>query len=63
VPSVLVVPVYVEISAAFERSLPTLEQILRRAGYAFCVGEPMSATIDTVVKTLRNSESTYGGSG
>lgn len=45
-PSVNVVPVYVEINSGFERALPTLESILRRAGYVFCMGDPLPETLD-----------------
>src|SRR5438034_10945969 len=34
-PSVLVVPVYVEVPDGFERAVTALEAHLRRAGYAF----------------------------
>ena len=46
VPSVLVVPVYVEVNSGFERAVPTLESILRNAGYVFCVGDPLPETLD-----------------
>lgn len=45
-PSVNVVPVYVEINSGFERALPTLESLLRRAGYVFCMGDPLPETLD-----------------
>jgi hypothetical protein len=45
-PSVFVVPVYVEVPAGFERTIPTLESLLRRAGYAFHIGEPLLATLE-----------------
>lgn len=39
-PSVLVVPVYVEIPEGVERAVMALEAHLRRAGYVFQTGEP-----------------------
>lgn len=39
-PSVLVVPVYVEIPDGVERAVMVLEAHLRRAGYVFQTGEP-----------------------
>ena len=52
-PSVFVVPVYVEVPSGFERSIPALEDVLRRAGYIFCIGEPMPTTVETLAQTLR----------
>jgi len=50
-PSVLVVPVYVEVPDGFERAVTALEAHLRRAGYAFYTGEPLPATLE---ETKRN---------
>jgi len=61
---VLVVPILVEVPSGFERSVSTLEEVLRRAGYVFYVGEPLSATIETVTQVLRQGgEIVYGGNG
>ena len=40
-PSVLVVPIYVEIPSGIERAVMALESHLRRAGYVFHTGEPI----------------------
>ena len=53
---VLVVPVFVEIPSGFERSLSTLEDILRRAGYAFSVGEPLSGMVETAAQTFAQQQ-------
>lgn len=45
-PSVFVVPVYVELPAGFERAIVTLESILRRAGYTFHTGELLPHTLE-----------------
>ena len=45
-PSVLVVPVYVEVPDGFERAVTALEAHLRRAGYAFYTGEPLPVTLE-----------------
>ena len=55
-PSVFVVPVYVEVPAGFERAIMTLETILRRAGYEFCFGEPRVETLEATKQTLRISD-------
>ena len=52
-PSVYVVPVYVEVSAGFERAVDTLESYLRRAGYIFCTGEPLPETLDDTKRALQ----------
>lgn len=57
VPSVLVVPVYVEINSGFERAVPTLESILRRAGYVFCMGDPLPETLDQTIGRLGSDPS------
>ncbi len=51
VPRVLVVPVYVEISAGFERAIGTLESILQRAGYRFHTGDPLFESLDDIKQT------------
>jgi hypothetical protein len=45
-PSVLVVPVYVEIPDGVERAVMALEAHLRRAGYIFQTGEPFPETLE-----------------
>lgn len=45
-PSVFVVPVYVEVPSGFERAVDTLEFHLRRAGYAFHTGEPLAEDLE-----------------
>ena len=47
-PSVLVVPVYVEVPDGFERAISALELHLRRAGYVFCSGEPLPVTLEEI---------------
>ena len=56
-PSVHVVPVYVEINSGFERAVPTLESILRRAGYIFCMGDPLPETLDETIGRLSADQS------
>jgi hypothetical protein len=51
-PSVFVVPVYVEVPGGFERSVMALESHLRRAGYVFHVCEPLFETLDETKKAL-----------
>lgn len=51
-PSVFVVPVYVEVPGGFERSVMALEDHLRRAGYLFHVGDPLFETLDETKKSL-----------
>ena len=51
-PSVFVVPVYVEVPAGFERSVMALESHLRRAGYIFHTGEPLLETLEETKKAL-----------
>ena len=48
-PGVLVVPVYVEVPDGVERAIMALEAHLRRAGYQFRTGEPLSEPLE---KTL-----------
>jgi hypothetical protein len=57
-PSVLVVPVYVEVPAGFARAVDTLEFHLRQAGYAFHTGEPQRETLEETKKSL--SKETQG---
>ena len=49
-PSVFVVPVYVEVSDGFERAIGTLEAILRRSGYVFYTGKPLPRTLEECKK-------------
>ena len=51
-PSVFVVPVYVEVPAGFERAIDALEFHLRQAGYAFHTGEILCKTLDDVKRSL-----------
>lgn len=51
-PSVFVVPVYVEVPGGFERSVMALESHLRRAGYVFHVCEPLFETLEETKKAL-----------
>lgn len=51
-PSVFVVPVYVEVPSGFERSVMALESHLRRAGYVFHTGDPLFETLDETKKSL-----------
>jgi hypothetical protein len=60
-PSVFVVPVYVEVSAGFERAVDTLESHLRRAGYIFHTGEPLSETLDDTKRALEEKGDSKGG--
>ena len=54
-PSVFVVPVYVEVPSGFERSVMALESHLRRAGYVFHTGEPLFETLEETKKSLVQS--------
>ena len=45
-PSVFVVPVYVEVPSGIDLAVPTLESYLRRAGYAFHTGEPLAEDLE-----------------
>ena len=62
-PSVFVVPVYVEVSAGFERAVDTLESHLRRAGYIFYTGEPLPETLDDTKRALEEKGESRGGDG
>ena len=56
-PSVFVVPVYVEVPSGFERSVMALESHLRRAGYVFHTGDPLFETLEETKKSLSRSDS------
>jgi hypothetical protein len=45
-PSVLVVPVYVEVPQGFERAVDALESYLRHAGYVIYTGEPLAEDLE-----------------
>ena len=61
-PSVFVVPVYVEVPGGFERSVMALESHLRRAGYIFHTGEPLLETLEETKKALlRAEDADYAG--
>lgn len=62
-PSVYVVPVYVEVSAGFDRAVDTLESYLRRAGYIFCTGEPLPETLDDTKRALQEKREVRHGDG
>ena len=62
-PSVFVVPVYVEVSGGFERAVDTLELYLRRAGYLFHTGEPLSLTLEETKRALENGREDQGDDG
>jgi hypothetical protein len=62
-PSVFVVPVYVEVSSGFERAVDTLESYLRRAGYIFHTGEPLPATLEDTKRILENRRESRGDDG
>jgi len=69
-PSVLVIPVYVEVPSGFERAISTLESHLGRAGYAFHTGEPLSedlermkARLGCVAEKQEDDEDATGGAG
>jgi hypothetical protein len=51
-PSVLVVPVYVEIPSGVERAVMALESHLRRAGYVFRTGEPVQLNYECINPAL-----------
>jgi hypothetical protein len=51
-PSVFVVPVYVEVSSGFERAIDTLEFHLRRAGYLFHTGKPLAEDLEEIKARL-----------
>jgi hypothetical protein len=61
-PSVFVVPVYVEVPSGFERSVMALESHLRRAGYVFHTGDPLFETLEETKKSLLRSDSAAGTS-
>ena len=45
-PSVVVLPVYVEVPSGFDLAVSTLESYLRRAGYVFRTGEPPAENLE-----------------
>ena len=55
-PSVLVVPVYVEVPSVFDRSIMALESHLRRAGYVFHTGEPLFETLEETKRALSQTD-------
>jgi hypothetical protein len=55
-PSVFVVPVYVELPGGFERSVIALENHLRRAGYLFHTGEPLLESLEETKQSLLCTE-------
>jgi len=62
-PSVLVVPVYVEVPDGFERAVTALEAHLRRAGYAFYTGEPLPVTLEETKRTMLARQTAGAGGG
>lgn len=54
-PSVFVVPVYIEVSGGFERAVDTLESYLQRAGYLFHTGEPLPETLEETKRALESA--------
>jgi hypothetical protein len=62
-PSVFVVPVYVEVSSGFERAVDTLESHLRRAGYLFHTGQPLPETLEETKRALENGRERRGDDG
>lgn len=62
-PSVFVVPVYVEVSAGFERAVDTLELYLQRAGYLFHTGEPLPKTLEETKRALESERGHRGDDG
>ena len=60
-PSVFVVPVYVEVPSGFERSVMALESHLRRAGYVFHTGDPLFATLEETKKSLLQNAASGDG--
>jgi len=62
-PSVFVVPVYIEVSGGFERAVDTLELYLRHAGYLFHTGEPLPETLEETKRALENERVRRGDDG
>lgn len=60
-PSVFVVPVYVEVPSGFERSVMALESHLRRAGYVFHTGEPLFETLEETKRSLQRGSASASG--
>jgi hypothetical protein len=50
-PSVFVIPVYVEVPGGFERAVLTLDDLLRRFGYKFRIAEPITGTLEETEPT------------
>ncbi len=59
-PSVFVVPVYVEVPSGIDRAVPTLESYLRRAGYIFHTGEPLAENLDATKLRLEAGDGRVG---
>ena len=59
-PSVFVVPVYIEVSGGFERAVDTLELYLRRAGYLFHTGELLPETLEETKRALEHERTRRG---
>ena len=62
-PSVFVVPVYIEVPGGFDRAIPTLEALLRRAGYVFHIGEPLAAPLEETEPNIDHKRSELNGNG
>lgn len=62
-PSVVVVPVYVEVSGGFERAVDTLESYLRHAGYIFHTGEPVAESLEDTKRSLEERRGSKGKDG
>jgi hypothetical protein len=62
-PSVFVVPVYIEVSSGFERAVDTLELYLQRAGYLFHTGEPLPETLEETKRALASERTRRGDDG
>ena len=62
-PSVLVVPVYVELPVGFDNAISTLEAILKRSGYIFYTGKPLPRTLEECKKATNGRNGTGRASG
>jgi hypothetical protein len=62
-PSVFVVPVYIEVSGGFDRAVDTLELYLQRAGYLFHTGDPLPETLEETKRALENERRSRGDNG
>lgn len=58
-PSVCVIPVYVEVPDGFERAITTLERVLGRAGYRFHTAAPIAGTLDQTRHVLSDIEAAH----